>query len=104
MMAREAAPFPDLPDTPANDPRVTRAQFWRAAWLRDLAQLEAIQRLAAAQRRLKRTDRVTQIALSSAELTLAKETKQSLTTLIAAGGLLYAWAPDAKSSTSRSRA
>jgi hypothetical protein len=95
-MAKEAIPYPDLPDTPANDPSVTLAQFWRAAWLRDLAEAEAFQRLAAAQRGLKRTDRITARALFAAERALTEEAKKSLTTLIAAGGLLYAWAPDTK--------
>jgi hypothetical protein len=95
-MAKEAIPYPDLPDTPANDPSVTRAQFWRAAWLRDLAEAEAFQRVADAQRRLKRTDLITCYALSAAESALTGEAKKSLTTLIEAGGLLYAWAPDTK--------
>jgi hypothetical protein len=95
-MAKEAVPYPDLPETPANDPTVTRAMFWRAAWLRDLAQLEALQALMDRERRRKRVDLVTRDALSSAYVGIDKERRNSFRTLIEAGGLLFAWAPDEK--------
>lgn len=88
-MATQAVPYPDLPShtTPWND------LFWRAAWLRDLAEMEAMQRLTRRLRRLKGTDEITLMALYGAMHRAEKETKASLQALIAAGGLLYAWAP-----------
>lgn len=94
-MAKEAILYPDLPNTPANDPSVTRTAFWRAAWLRDLAEHEALQRLMAKQYALKRPDHVTQMALVGALQHSAAELQHSFKTLVDAGGLLLAWAPDA---------
>jgi hypothetical protein len=70
--------------------------FWRAAWLRDLAQLQALQAVIDRERRRKRVDRVERDALSSAYVTMDKELRSSFRTLVEVGGLLFAWAPDAK--------
>jgi hypothetical protein len=95
-MAKEAIAYPELPKTPADDPTVTHAMFWRAAWLRDLAEHTALERLVAKLHGLKGTDYVTLRALYSALQHSEKEVKDSFRELVQYGGLLYAWVPDAK--------
>jgi hypothetical protein len=95
-MAKEAIPYPDLLETPANDPRVSRAQFWRAAWLRDLAEYQALVTLREKEYTRKRPDLVTQMALTAALGHAGHELRECFRTLVDAGGLLFAWAPDQK--------
>jgi hypothetical protein len=95
-MAKDAIPYPDMPNTPAEDPSVTSAVFWRAAWLRDLAEREALERLARKQHALKRHDHVTNMALAGACCDAQRELEAAFAALVRHGGLLFAWAPDTK--------
>lgn len=85
-------PYPDLPPVPSEGgtrPKI----FWRAAWLRDAAQHQALKGLAARKSFSKETD-VLQRAVWASSTTLQRETAKSLATLIECGGLLYAWLPE----------
>jgi hypothetical protein len=95
-MAKAAIPYPDLPETPAADPTVTRAMFWHAAWLRAVAEHAALDQLLSRQYALKRRDHATEIALINALRRSDEDVQTTFKTLVGAGGLLFAWAPDVK--------
>lgn len=89
-MAKEAIAYPELPESDS----CSSAVFWRAAWLRDIAELAALKRLASAQHRLKRPEHITMMALYGAINEKQRAATASLTHLIDAGGLLFAWTAD----------
>jgi hypothetical protein len=84
-------PYPDLPDSKAVPSNV----FWRAAWLRDLAELQALERLT--QRAVFSKESLPlRCAIYGAIGAEEREVRESFKHLVEAGGLLYAWVPDAK--------
>lgn len=94
-MAKEAIPYPDLPER-ANDPTITRAMFWRAGWLRALAEQEIFERRVVNTGNWCRKPHPLQMALISARNHLRHDVSDAFNELRAAGGLLFAWAPDTK--------
>jgi len=87
-----ALPFPDLPDAWAGD----NAVFWRAAWLRDVAKHAALcsHNLELSARK-KQPPAALWHALYTAQENALKTVRSSLKALVDAGGLLYAWIPEA---------
>jgi hypothetical protein len=82
-------PFPELPDLDL----VPRNVFWRAVWLRSLAELTALHRFI--ERRSTRKESLPlRYALYGAETALRQEVANDFKTLVESGGLLYAWVPD----------
>lgn len=87
-----AIPYPDLPPTP-NSAGTRREIFWRAAWLRDQAELLALQRHVEKLPHPK-LSKPLRHALACADLALRKDAEESFAKLVNAGGLLYAWLPE----------
>lgn len=89
-----ALPFPDLPaahTTPAS-------LFWRAAWLRDVVEVQAFQEFLNSAAGRKTLGARKNAALANAMYAsigrLEDDARSSLNELVAAGGLLYAWLPE----------
>jgi hypothetical protein len=91
-MAKEAIAYPELP----HDGTATRAEFWRAAWLRALAEQEIFDRRVVNAGSWSRKPRTLQMALISARDHMRARVFNAFNELRDAGGLLFAWVPDAK--------
>jgi len=91
MKRADPIPFPELPEAGA----VSSALFWRAAWLRALAELTALQRFTQ-RRSFSKESKPLRYALYGAEADLRREVANDLKSLVNCGGLLYAWAPDSQ--------
>lgn len=83
-----AMPYPELPK-----PGAGRAEFWRAAWLRDLAHLQALRSFLVSSSH-ETWSKPLSMAMAAAEVSLEREVEQSFPRLVEAGGLLYAWIPE----------
>lgn len=80
-------PYPELP---GSTPEVL---FWRAAWIRDLAQVQALEQLAA-QKSFQRMSPPLRSSIFVCIGHMQEEAKHSFEYLVALGGLLYAWLPE----------
>lgn len=86
--------YPDLPEVPAySGGSVTSAEFWRAAYLRDVAELDALVDFVNSAWELTMPAPLKN-ALTGAQAHAEKEVDRSLGKLICHGGLLYAWVPE----------
>jgi hypothetical protein len=93
-MAKEAIPYPDLPDL-LKEAAGPQYAFALAAYLRDLAELEALEHFT--QRRdFGRQSKPFRYAIFGATLRTRESAAKWLARVVEEGGLLYAWAPDAK--------
>lgn len=84
-----AMPYPELPDHQS----VSSAVFWRAAWLRDLAEQEALDTFVLRPSH-KNWNKPLSMAMAGAQGHIEREVEQSFKRLVEAGGLLYAWVPE----------
>lgn len=86
-------PPPELPEEiPFDASDSMRAIFWRTAWLGDIHNAMELRKLSF-KLALDFTNRELR-AMNAGALALHDEARASLRSLIAAGGLLYAWVPD----------
>lgn len=91
-----AFPYPDLPPAPGLDADLgDRPLFWRAAWLKVALEQQAFERFCL-RGDYSRKPRELQMAIYKARSSQRDELAEMLTMLREAGGLLYAWLPNAK--------
>lgn len=86
---RPAIPYPELPEPGA----CSSAEFWRAVWLQDLAQMRSLKE------HIGKVWRSTMPmplmhAMAAAQTRANAAANESLEKLIKAGGLLFAWVPE----------
>jgi hypothetical protein len=82
-------PYPELPDHHT----VSSAVFWRAAWLRDVAELNALRRHTMTKAVLAASDPL-RYALAGAESQAERDVTRCFENLVRCGGLPFAWVPE----------